>query len=87
MREYIFQEIDNVQASPERQVERVKPPNNGTFELKLNVTDSEFVLVENSSQGDSNAVILKVRNWFLFKVKKCVRQGTFDREHMHNMKR
>uniref|UniRef100_A0AAR5PHD2 UBA domain-containing protein n=1 Tax=Dendroctonus ponderosae TaxID=77166 RepID=A0AAR5PHD2_DENPD len=59
VREYIFQEIDNVQASPERQMERAKPPNNATFELKLNVTDSEFVLVENSSEEDSNAVILK----------------------------
>ncbi|XP_050302982.1 intermembrane lipid transfer protein Vps13D isoform X2 [Anthonomus grandis grandis] len=61
VREYIFQEIDNVQASPERQaVGRTRSHSpNAMFELKLNVTDSELVLVENSSQWDSNAVILK----------------------------
>lgn len=30
------------------------------FELKLNITDSEIVVVEDSSQWDTNAVILKV---------------------------
>lgn len=67
VREYIFQEIDNVQASPERQVVGRTPANppNTSFELKLNVTDSELVLVENSSQWDSNAVILKVRVLFV----------------------
>ncbi|CAH1134889.1 unnamed protein product [Ceutorhynchus assimilis] len=61
VREYIFQEIDNVQASPERQAGRMpsNPPKAQSFELKLNVTDSELVLVENSAQWDSNAVILK----------------------------
>ncbi|XP_066151224.1 intermembrane lipid transfer protein Vps13D isoform X2 [Euwallacea fornicatus] len=62
-REYIFQEIDNVQSSPERHiVERTQTNSNqlnSTFELKLNVTDCELVLVENSALPDSNAVILK----------------------------
>lgn len=31
------------------------------FELKLNITNSEIVFVEDTSQWDSNAVILKVR--------------------------
>lgn len=36
------------------------PVNNaGTFELKLNITDSELVLVESTDRLDSNAVILK----------------------------
>lgn len=36
------------------------PTNNaGTFELKLNITDSELVLVESTDRLDSNAVILK----------------------------
>lgn len=30
------------------------------FELKLNITSSEVVLVEDTSQWDTNAVILKV---------------------------
>lgn len=30
------------------------------FELKLNITDSEVVIVEDTSQWDTNAVILKV---------------------------
>jgi hypothetical protein len=30
------------------------------FEFKLNITDSEIVVVEDTSQWDTNAVILKV---------------------------
>lgn len=30
------------------------------YELKLNITDSEIVFVEDTSQWDTNAVILKV---------------------------
>jgi vacuolar protein sorting-associated protein 13D len=30
------------------------------YELKLNITDSEIVVVEDTSQWDTNAVILKV---------------------------
>ena len=37
-------------------VEKVEAP----FELKLNVTDTELVLVENAAMWDTNAVILKV---------------------------
>ena len=33
--------------------------NGGTFELKLNITDSELVFVESTDRLDSNAVILK----------------------------
>lgn len=35
------------------------PVNAGTFELKLNITDSELVFVESTDRLDSNAVILK----------------------------
>lgn len=62
VKEYIFQDIDNVSSSPEHQV----PVNSSTeadntqFDLKLNITDSEIVFIEDSSQWDSNAVILKV---------------------------
>lgn len=34
----------------------------GQMELKLNVTDSQLVLVEDASVWDTNAVILKVRS-------------------------
>lgn len=33
---------------------------NFEFELKMNITDSEIIIVEDSSQWDTNAVILKV---------------------------
>lgn len=36
-----------------------KDPPKGTFELKLNITDSELVFVESTDKLDSNAVILK----------------------------
>lgn len=36
-------------------------PTESPFELKLNVTNTELVVVEDASQLDSNAVILKVR--------------------------
>ncbi|RZF46007.1 hypothetical protein LSTR_LSTR006773 [Laodelphax striatellus] len=36
-----------------------QPNNNLMFELKLNITDSEIVIVEDTSQWDTNAVILK----------------------------
>ena len=38
--------------------EEVKPP----LELKVNVTDTELVVVEDASAYDTNAVILKVRD-------------------------
>lgn len=39
-------------------------PAESPFELKLNVTNTELVVVEDASQLDSNAVILKVRIYF-----------------------
>jgi hypothetical protein len=37
-----------------------RPVEEVTYELKLNITDSEIVVVEDTSQWDTNAVILKV---------------------------
>ncbi|XP_060529289.1 intermembrane lipid transfer protein Vps13D isoform X2 [Cylas formicarius] len=61
IREYIFQEIENISSSPDHKgVSKQRyPPPKASFELKLNVTNSEFVVVEDSSQWDTNAVILK----------------------------
>lgn len=59
---YIFQEIENVASSPEHHQKIITTNKNSPdipFELKLNITDSEIVVVENASQWDSNAVILK----------------------------
>ncbi|CAL1290806.1 unnamed protein product [Larinioides sclopetarius] len=39
----------------------------GNFEMKINVTDSEFVVVEDTSMWDSNAVILKATAVFTWK--------------------
>lgn len=63
-KEYIFQEIDNIPSSPEHQItsNMKSEPDNMQFDLKLNITDSEIVLVEDSSHWDTNAVILKV--WY-----------------------
>ena len=38
----------------------IQEPNKIPFELKLNITDSELVVVENTSIWDTSAVILKV---------------------------
>ncbi|XP_025836301.1 vacuolar protein sorting-associated protein 13D [Agrilus planipennis] len=38
----------------------------GSFELKLNITDSEIVMVQDISQWDTNAVILKVFRKIIF---------------------
>jgi hypothetical protein len=37
-----------------------QPAEEVPFEFKLNITDSEIVVVEETSQWDTNAVILKV---------------------------
>jgi hypothetical protein len=37
-----------------------RPVEEVPYELKLNITDSEMVVVEDTSQWDTNAVILKV---------------------------
>lgn len=68
VQKYIFQEIENVSTSPEHQQKVVassKKIDDVPFELKLNITDSELVVVEDTAQWDSNAVILKVLKWFL----------------------
>lgn len=63
-RDFILQDISNIPASPVHQKEaRKREP--GAFELKLNITDSEIVVVENMAQWDTNAVILKVIFFFL----------------------
>ncbi|KAJ8974055.1 hypothetical protein NQ317_002301 [Molorchus minor] len=59
VKEYIFTEIENVASSPEHQVMIPKKQENITVDLTLNITSSEIVLVENCSQWDTNAVILK----------------------------
>lgn len=43
--------------------EETNPP----FELKLNITDSELVVVENTAVWDTSAVILKVKLFWVFK--------------------
>lgn len=61
VREYIFQDIENVSSSPEHKSSPTrKIEENVQFDLKLNITDSEIIVVEDASQWDSNAVILKV---------------------------
>ncbi|KAJ3643178.1 hypothetical protein Zmor_025903 [Zophobas morio] len=60
VQKYIFQQIENVSSSPEHQkVVTSKKTDETPYELKLNITDSEIVVVEDTSQWDSNAVILK----------------------------
>jgi vacuolar protein sorting-associated protein 13D len=53
-RDFILQNEDQ----PMQKVSNKKEPT-GTFELKLNITDSELVFVESTDRLDSNAVILK----------------------------
>ncbi|CAG9818576.1 unnamed protein product [Phaedon cochleariae] len=59
MRDYIFQNIENkpyenkISSASESVDESVQ------FDLKLNITDSEIVVVQDSSQWHTNAVILK----------------------------
>lgn len=48
----------SVMSNSNKSPDPTNPP--GTFELKLNITDSELVFVENTEHLDSNAVILKV---------------------------
>lgn len=63
VRDFILQDISNIPSSPMHQKEKKKEP--GLFELKLNITDSEIVVVEDVAQWDTNAVILKVnKNFF-----------------------
>lgn len=60
--DFILQDVSNMPSSPVHQKE-AKKGEGGAFELKLNITDSEIVVVEDMAQWDTNAVILKVREW------------------------
>ncbi|KAJ8964860.1 hypothetical protein NQ314_004578 [Rhamnusium bicolor] len=75
IKEYIFQEIENVPSSPEHRasVAVKKQEDDVRFDLKLNITDSEIVLVENSSQWDTSAstTVLKYRPYNLEKILSC----------------
>ncbi|KAL7019068.1 hypothetical protein ACKWTF_011000 [Chironomus riparius] len=66
-RDFILQ-IDEQPAELQVLHKKEVPVNNsGTFELKLNVTDSELVFVERTDQFDTNAVILKSTTVLNFK--------------------
>ncbi|XP_044753631.1 vacuolar protein sorting-associated protein 13D [Coccinella septempunctata] len=71
LQKFIFQNIDNIDYSPEHQKMPVTnwKPEPGTFEVKLNITDSELVVVENTAQWDTNAVILKSTTVITYKPK------------------
>lgn len=58
-RDFILQDISNIPSSPVHHKE-ARRKESTAFELKLNITDSEIVFVENMAQWDTNAVILKV---------------------------
>lgn len=57
MRRYVLEDFD---VRPKTNVVGQNPGVPVPFELKLNITDSEIVIVENMAQWDTNAVILKV---------------------------
>lgn len=64
MRDFLFQNADppgemTNNASNMRTLEDQANDNAGTFELVLNITDSELVFVENTALLDTNAVILR----------------------------
>lgn len=62
VREYIFQDIENQPSTPEHESTATnKSEEIMQFDLKLNITDSEIIVVEDASEWDSNAVILKVK--------------------------
>lgn len=59
-REFILEESDELPSSPNHQNNNMDKKNDQVpFELKLNITDSEVVVVEDTSLWDTNAVILK----------------------------
>ena len=62
-RNFVFQDIDdNISMHNPNlsQTERTSDGIEENYEVKLNITDSEIVVVEDTSQWDTNAVILKV---------------------------
>lgn len=64
-KEFIFQEIEVEPSSPNRQrphvqeTKEIPVSEELPFELKLNITDSEVVVLEDASLWETNAVILK----------------------------
>ncbi|KAF4525446.1 hypothetical protein B566_EDAN016234 [Ephemera danica] len=59
VREFIWTEPENCEVPPTTKPMTIVEPDETPYELKLNVTDSEIVIVEDTSQSDTNAVILK----------------------------
>lgn len=62
MRQFVLEDSPEPKMSPKfsKTSKDIKQNAALPFELKLNITDSEIVIVENVSQWDTNAVILKV---------------------------
>lgn len=58
-RDFILQIDEQPAQLPVYYKKEVSVNNSGTFELKLNITDSELVFLERTDQLDTNAVILK----------------------------
>lgn len=58
-RDFILQIDEQPEQPPVAHKKEVLMNNSGTFELKLNITDSELVFVERTDRLDTNAVILK----------------------------
>lgn len=58
--DFIRQVILFIEAVARDVTKQISTPVQIPFEMKLNITDSEIVFVEDTSQWDTNAVILKV---------------------------
>lgn len=69
-RGFILQDLSNIPSSPVHHKE-AKKREPAAFELKLNITDSEIVIVEDMAQWDTNAVILKVSSLNRIISEKC----------------
>lgn len=69
VKQFILGDIEDVPPSPiEPKInQNEKPIETVPVETKLNITDSEIVVVEDASQWDTNAVILKVKKENLIK--------------------
>lgn len=53
-------EFDPYMSHQQQETQRIEQQNDVPYELKLNITDSEIVVVEETSRPDTNAVILRV---------------------------
>ncbi|KAI5737130.1 hypothetical protein M8J76_010314 [Diaphorina citri] len=62
----VLSNIPTVRLNP-ASAHHVTPQEHLPFQMKLNVTDSEFVIVEDTSQWDTNAVILKMTTIITYK--------------------